>query len=203
MILVRDFSYIWGLVFACCATLNSFAEELSESEITKANTAIDVSYLSAEEKEVIKYVNLVRMYPKKFCRLEVLSINANLGSPLLRRYRSSYGKSLVKELKAMKPLDPLVLSPSLYVDAKCFAKEQGETGEIGHKREKCVPRKNEAECCHYGSDNGLEIVLSMLIDYNVPSLGHRRNLLDARYKRIGVAIGRHVRYVHCCVIGQK
>jgi hypothetical protein len=44
------------------------------------------------------------------------------------------------------------------------------------------------------------IVASMLIDDGVPSRGHRQNLLDARFKVIGVAIGPHPSYGHMCVI---
>lgn len=48
-----------------------FAQNWTEQELRLANTAVNVSILTIEEKEVLKYLNLARLYPQKFAELEV------------------------------------------------------------------------------------------------------------------------------------
>ena len=69
-------------------------------------------------------------------------------------------------------------------------------GYAGHKRVNadCEKQKSyNGECCDYGNDDPLEIILSLLIDEGIPSLGHRKVFLSA-YTKIGVSIQPHKRY---------
>jgi uncharacterized protein YkwD len=57
-----------------------------------------------------------------------------------------------------------------------------------------------AENCDYGNNKAFDIVMSLLIDEDVPSLGHRENILDPEYKYVGTSIQPHKRYDWNCVI---
>lgn len=51
--------------------------------------------------------------------------------------------------------------------------------------------------CGYSA--AMDIVLQLLVDDGVESLGHRHNILNKSFVRIGVAIGSHSQYRNCCV----
>jgi uncharacterized protein YkwD len=147
-----------------------------------ANTASAVTYLSDEEKKVVFYLNLARMFPSRFADLY---LTGDAG----KAPTEGNELSLYQGLKKMKPLPPLKPEQQLSVTAKCWATEAGNSGVIGHDRKIC---KEEywAECCHYGSSGGLHVVLNLLIDNGVESLGHRHICLGD-YTTIGVSIQPH------------
>jgi len=45
-----------------------------------------------------------------------------------------------------------------------------------------------------------DIVLQLLIDHDVPSLGHRINCLNKDYSKIGVSVQNHLKWDTCAVI---
>ena len=85
-------------------------------------------------------------------------------------------------------------------NARCFAREMGESGYTGHERVDCKKEKKYAECCSFGMDTGKDIMMQMLIDHNIESLGHRNNCVNPRYTKIGLTLHTHKEWGHCCVI---
>lgn len=57
-----------------------------------------------------------------------------------------------------------------------------------------------SENISFGWKTAKDIVLSMIIDDGVKSRGHRMNLFNSNYKKIGVASGKHKAYEHCTVM---
>ena len=169
----------------------------TSQQIQAANTADDISFLTKEEKETILYINLARLYPKKFASLEVKDYTGGERFGNFAK-KSTFKASLMTTLNSMKSMSVLKFDSACYQNAKCFAKESGDNGIIGHKRINC-PLGNFAECCSYGMDNGLEIALGWLIDDKVPSLGHRINCLNPEYNKIGVSVHAHTAYKICAV----
>ena len=55
------------------------------------------------------------------------------------------------------------------------------------------------ECCDYGHNNALDIIMSLLIDEGISSLGHR-NICLSSYSKIGVAIQPHKLYGYNAVM---
>ena len=47
---------------------------------------------------------------------------------------------------------------------------------------------------------GKDIVMQLLIDHDVPSLGHRINCLNKEYTKIGVSVQPHIKWDICAVI---
>ena len=170
------------------------------AEIAAADTGKHVTYLSEVEKETLLYLNLARLYPKKYALLEVpkdmLFSRSEKTNWLL------YRKSLLKTLNSMQPLQALQPDSLMTINAKCFAKESSELGTIGHKRIRC-PKQNWEECCAYGSATGRQIVLSLLIDYNVPTLGHRFACQSEINIKAGLGFDSHPRYRYCLVLVMK
>ena len=64
-----------ALFFLCSKV--AFAQEWLTQEFETANTAKDVEILTSEEKEAIRYVNLARLYPKKFAAIEITNCIAD------------------------------------------------------------------------------------------------------------------------------
>ena len=177
-----SFLFILFSTLAICQTWT--AEELA-----KANTCANINYLTKIEKEVIQYVNLARMYPAKYAKIELVDANKT----------TTYYKSLIKTLNSMKPVLPLSIDKKAYESAKCFALEQGPSGDIGHDRKNCESYFF-GECCSYGMASGRSVVRQLLIDEGVPSLGHREICLTAGYTAIGVSFQDHKVYGSCCVL---
>lgn len=172
-----------------------YSGEWNGKQYALCNTATGVSYMSDQEKEIIYIINLVRRYPLLFCKtvLNDYPIKAGKQALLQNKY---YYQSLVSELTILKQL-PLLTPDSLcYKSAFCHASTSGKSGYAGHERQSNSCKDNQyysGECCAYGNSNPLEIVMQLLIDEDVPSLGHRRILLD-NYQTIGVSMQPHTQY---------
>lgn len=191
------------ILLCICFLIKSigFSQGWTYEELSKANTALNVSLLTYEEKEAIKYLNLARLYPQKFADVEVKNY---LGPVKYGDYlkTSGYKQSLLSELQYKMPVGPLYFDEGMYSLAACFAKESGLNGKVGHNRVACTGGF-EGECCSYGHEQGRDIVLQLLIDHDVPSLGHRKICLDDAYNKVGLSIQSHKIYGSCCVVDFK
>lgn len=175
--------------------LAAYNTEWKKKEYSYCNTAAGIAYLSAKEKEVIYIINLVRRYPLLFVNT-VLSRYPSVSDKEYLLKNKTYYLTLKNTLKKMIALPVLNADNLCYESANCHAMESGKSGYIGHSRvsKNCKEKKHYmGECCDYGNSDPLEIVLSLLIDEGVPSLGHRKLLL-ADYTKIGVSIKSHKTY---------
>jgi len=169
--------------------------------LAKANTAKDEKYLSKQEKEVIFYLNLVRLNPKLFAETY---LEKYLDST---KENDTYTKSLLKELPLTKPMGLLMPDKELFTFTKEHAIKSGQQNTTGHgnykeRVKKIRPRFGGyiAENCDYGNNRAIDIVMSLLIDENVPSLGHRKNILNPIYKFTGTSIQPHKGFEWNCVM---
>lgn len=175
--------------------LAAYSAEWNNPKYLKCNTAIHASYLTPAEKEIIYILNLIRMNPVLFANTVVKNYPQKSGEGYL--VNSDYYKSLLDTLKKIRPRTQLLMpDQSCFNSAKCHALYSGATGYVGHERSTAECKAKEffnAECCDYGHNNPLDIVMSLLIDEGVPSLGHREACLGF-YKKIGVSVQTHQRY---------
>jgi len=155
-----------------------------ENENPEVNTASNEDYLTDEEKRVYYILNLVRLNPKSFAETYLA---------YLKNSRDYYESSLYNELQKLKPLPLLKPNRKLYESARCHAEESGKSGYVGHERKKCT-RYFMGECCQYGVGDAFEIVVHLLIDQGIPSLGHRKICLSNGYTELGVSIQPHKTY---------
>lgn len=171
----------------------------TKREIDAANTAKDCPYMNQLERDVMLYVNLARMYPKRFIEIEVAGYEHPEGFSVHDGF-PGYKSSLIAELRALQPLQPFVPDQELYGYAQCWAEESGRLGLRGHNRVKCAKYAYAAECCSYGVYTAIDIALQWLIDDNVPSLGHRHICLSPKYTHGGISHMGHSTAGHCTVL---
>ena len=167
--------------------------------IAKSNTAVKADYLTAEEKLVILITNLARTNGALFSE-------TFLSTYMEGEQNNKYTRSLFRELKNIKDLQPLYPEKDLFEAAKGHAIKSGKNGQVGHQgfdaRFKPLMKKYNSvgENCAYGYDIAIDIVLQLLIDKDVPDLGHRINMLDSKFNSVGVSIQPHKGYRYNCVI---
>lgn len=181
-----------------------FAQEKAKTwdaqTLAKANTAKNEKYLSKKEKEVIFYMNLVRLNPKLFGETYLKNYLDSTGE------NSTYTKSLIKQLPKQRSMDVLVPAKDLWELSKAHATKFGKEGKVGHgsydQRIKTLREKYSGmgENCDYGNERAIDIVMSLLIDEDVKSLGHRANILRVAYKYVGTSIQPHKTYNWNCVM---
>lgn len=174
--------------------LSGFSTEWDKPEYRVCNTAADVSYLSEKEKQLIYILNLARMNPPLFATSVVLQYPDYSGEETLKQ--SSYYRSLLEFLKNKKPMPLLDPEKSLFESAKCHAETSGRTGYVGHNRRSAACKSIQTfmgECCQYGYQDPLSIVMDLMIDEGIPSLGHRI-ILFKPHTQIGVSIQPHKSY---------
>lgn len=175
--------------------LASFSNAWNDIKYAACNTAANANYMSRDEKEIIYILNLIRTNPQLFSQTVLKKYPAVSGKTHLLK-DAYYFQSLVNTLDKMKPLNMFTPDKGCFESAQCHASSSGAAGYAGHKRISgdCETKKTyNGECCDYGNSDPLEIVLSLLIDEGVPSLGHRSIFL-ASYAKVGVSVQPHKKY---------
>jgi len=179
--------YIYKLFtvsFLMLFSKNSFSQnDFTLSQKNICNTAKNANYLTQNEKEIILLINLARVYPSDFCSIYVDNLTKHY-------YDSSYILSLKKELKNLKPIQPIYPDSNLFTTARCWALEAGIQGIKNHQRVNCK-YNHRAECIAFYKNKAIDIVIDLLVDWGVPELGHRHAILDSYYNKIGVSIQTH------------
>ena len=177
-----------------------FSTEWNDTRYLTCNTAADTKYMSNEERQVIYILNLLHSNPKLFANTVVAKYPDYKKKSYLQDVPEY--KSLLDTLRKVRKL-PLLYPDSLcFESAKCHALSSGKTAYVGHERktEECkVKMRHQGECCQYGYKDALSIVMALLIDQGVSSLGHRFLCLS-EYGHAGVSIQPHNSYGHNTVI---
>jgi len=175
--------------------LASYSKIWNDKKYIICNTAANTAYLTHDEKEAIYILNLLRANPVLFTKTVLLKYPSVSGNGYLAE-DSFYFISLVNTLKTMEPLGILYPDDKCFESAKYHAIASGITGYVGHERKTKDDKAKKyynGECCDYGHSDPLDIVLSLLIDEGIPSLGHRDVFLS-NYTKIGVSMQPHKKY---------
>jgi len=199
----------------------SYAQNWADAEIKMANTAVHANYLSDDEKGIILYMNLIRLNGQKFydtfLQDYINQYNANV-----KKYRNynelkitrnnPYYISLSKNLQNIKSLPLFYPSTKLSFLSKAHAMDLNQNNLESHnssngdkfskRLSKYFPNTTMSENIDFGYSKSLDIVCHLLLDFGVPSLGHRNNILDQKHKLnvVGVSIQPHPTYSWCAVI---
>jgi uncharacterized protein YkwD len=200
LILVSSFATVEKENRAAPSPLTGYSSAWNDPKYLKCNTAAKAGYMSSNEQEIIYILNLARTNPSLFASTVVKKYPEKSGKGYL--VNSDYYKSLLDTMKKMKPVNLLQPDSLCYTSAFCHAVSAGNAAYIGHDRQTddCKEKRNfNGECCDYGNEKPLDIVMSLLIDNWVPSLGHRWICLNS-YKRIGVSVQPHKGYRHNAVL---
>ncbi|MDF1575201.1 MAG: CAP domain-containing protein [Bacteroidales bacterium] len=170
--------------------------------VRSLNSAGESDYLNEEEKKVILFMNMARHDGPLFAQTFLQSYLQEKSLD-----NSSYIRSLQRDLKKTKGLAPLMPQEDLTAVAQGHAQSSGEKGTTGHsgfkKRFEPLlgnPYTHVGENCSYGYEQAIDIVISLLIDEGIKSLGHRNNMLSRDFNSIGVAFRPHRKYRINCVM---
>jgi len=184
------------------------------------DTTAGADYLGDVEKAVVLEVNRVRTDPAAYAAIYL--------EPLRKYYHGNLlqypGEIAIETTEGVRALDeciralgaapgiaPLAPRRGLCLAARDHARDQARSGRTGHTGTdgSTVPdRLNRygtwslaaGENIDYGNGTARRIVISFLVDDGVPSRGHRKNLLDASFSLMGVAVGPHPKYGKMCVM---
>jgi hypothetical protein len=180
--------------------LSIFSSQWDDIRYKVCNTAANAGYLTENEKNVIFILNLARMNPKLF-RQTVLP-KAHALNQFVDTTSRVYYRSLVTKMDSMRPLTLLYPDSLCFASAKTHAVSSGQIGYVGHDRQTAESQDAKhlmGECCSYGFEDPIGIVLQLLIDQNVPSLGHRQ-ICFSPYSVMAVSIQPHKAYKFTAVL---
>ncbi len=212
---MRIFLFLFILMYP----VQSLAQDKDSDWPDELNTAKNLPQLNSLEKEVIFELNKVRSNPKLYSKLYLESLySAYSGKtytyPGQKPTLSKEGNSALTECIAvlrktdtmpiLEPADGLIKSAKILVDDQQY-------GGIGHiTRNGSTPQIRmemygewdiaSAENIAYGDYEARQIVIALLIDDGVADRGHRKNILDPKFRCAGVASGKHPTYKTMCVI---
>lgn len=209
---------IWiTLVFMGAVSLVLAQNNKNDNDL---NTAVNASYLSAIEKEVIFEINLFRSNPANYAEEHIAPLAKYYDKKILhypgdKSIMTNEGvKALhecVRVLKQALPQGIMHPNKALSRAASDHQKDQAKTGKTGHTgsdhsgSKERIERYGEwqkriAENIAYGNSSARQIVIFLLIDDGVKNRGHRANLLHPAYKKVGIACGKHPVYRTMCVM---
>ncbi len=200
--------------------VHRFVPPLASRAEGQESTPVAAEYLTEIEGQVIIEINMVRTNPAEYARRFLVPLRSLYDRTLLQypgeiAILTHEGASALEEcigaLQAAKPVSPLSPAKGLALAARAHVKDQAMTGAIGHiGSDNSTPIDRigrygkwdiaAVENIDYGNGVPRRIVISLLIDDGAPSRGHRMNLLDARFKFVGVSVGTHSVYGHMCVM---
>jgi len=163
-----------------------YSSLLKKYNFKDTNSAKKTEWLSPKEKELMYWLNYARLNPKEFCIKYIYP-------QYLRDSNNVYIATLMDYMLNMKPVPALFPDKNLFESARCHAESMGKAGLIGHGRRDGCKSSFSGECCSYGLSSPLEIVLQLLVDEGISSLGHRYICLGV-YSKIGVSIKPHKTY---------
>ena len=176
------------------------ATKFTDAQIEAANTAKDATYLTDDEKLVIFYINLARIDGKAFAEAYLSDLKGS---------KNSYEQSLLTDLADVKDRKLVIPNENLCKASRAHATDLNKSGKFQHNSSdgtdtfvriaKYYKGGAMAENIQAGPSDPFLIVRQLLIDDGTSSLGHRKNILNQTYVRIGVAIGPHPTYRSCCV----
>lgn len=171
------------------------------------------------ERAVLREMNAARTSPQAFAahlqRHRSLFEGERFRPPGATYYvLTQEGPAAVDEaiafLQRQRPRPPLEWTEGLARAAAELVRAQAHSGETGHGRGKLsmearVGRQVEwtgsiGENISYGPNDGLDVVLQLIVDDGVPGRGHRANIFSPDFRLAGVACGPHPTLRTSCVI---
>ena len=123
---------------------------------------------------MIEEINYVRQNPKEYAQYIMSYCDYwESGAAEIRE-----AKALIKILNKMKPVPALTFSEQLYKDGKGHANWMAKKDAFKHSK---LPY---GENLVGGEESVRMSVISLLIDYGIPSKGHRKNILNSGYTKV-------------------
>lgn len=195
-------------------------DDWTRAELSSADAARGAEYLSEEERDVVLYLNLARLYPRKFARTYLVPLRSQFrgkrlirpeGLPIVTDEGVAAVNECIRAMERQKPCKPLVPAFGLSRAATDHVEDCGPAGTVSHTGadgstmgERMERHGEWLECAGeniaYGDGDPVFIVIQLLVDDGVESRGHRENIFNDAFGCIGVAIGPHDTWRTMCVM---
>ncbi|MEO1435134.1 MAG: CAP domain-containing protein [Bacteroidota bacterium] len=206
---LNGYAFQWGISCQRTRYEYSFTGIIDSSAVDfKAlNTAQDVDYLTEVEKRMVLEVNFVRAYPNVYADIVANYLEeASKTWPYLDKDEYEAGVELIEELRSQAPASILQPKRCVYNAAKKhgqFSKQRGFFSHTGSRdsspweriEEACpdVATGNENGAGNSAEDPRLPVI-ALLLDAGITNRGHRYNMLNPKWKYIGVFRYTDVKY---------
>jgi hypothetical protein len=171
-------------------------------------------------ENVLRLLNRARRNPKSMAalldkRMEKIDVHNRIlkaDGVFLQLAEGRKGvEDCIRVMRLAAPVPELELSEELCKAAQEHVADMGPKGLTGHTgsdgsttwdrvARHCEWRRACAENIDYMSTSAPEIVLSMLVDDDVPSRGHRKTILKSDFTKVGIAYGPHKDFGTLCVL---
>jgi hypothetical protein len=158
----------------------------------------DETAYSEMNVSILRYINKARSNIEKYINDFILEYDLS-------------EEEEVDSLLKNKKLSPYEIDVKLYKIAEEHCKDIGSNGTSGHIgtdgstfKERLEKHKIKSKECEesiiYGYNNPISIVNFLVIDKYSKNCRERKNLLNNKYKKIGISLHKHLCYGYCCVI---
>ena len=158
----------------------------------------DETAYSEMNVSILRYINKARSNIEKYINDFILEYDLS-------------EEEEVDSLLKNKKLSPYEIDVKLYKIAEEHCKDIGSNGTSGHIgtdgstfKERLEKHKIKSKECEesiiYGYNNPISIVNFLVIDKYSKNCRERKNLLNKKYKKIGISLHKHLCYGYCCVI---
>eukprot|EP00397_Hematodinium_sp_SG-2012_P010024 GEMP01010127.1.p1 GENE.GEMP01010127.1~~GEMP01010127.1.p1 ORF type:complete len:480 (+),score=71.93 GEMP01010127.1:156-1595(+) len=183
----------------------------AQSSIRGDPTAAD--FQERVEREVLAALNFVREKPKevavlltkRLSKFNGLDFTLDKGRILKTREGRAAVDDCIKFLRKQEPVPPLDTTNEAGIRMACedhihdngatgSTQHDGSDGSRPHERSARYGRWRQlvGECLWYGqANNGLDMILDLIIDDGVADRGHRHCIYTASYKVVGCRVGPH------------
>ncbi len=186
--------------------------------VEKLNTGAEADYLNDEEKNLILAMNLIRYNPEKYSTLYVFPrLQYFQGTafhfpgriPLRTREGIEAVRELYLELLETEPMPLFYPSKGMSKASADHARYMRRTATASHEGGgglgARVSRHGQwvsglAENLAWATTNAHETIVNLMIDDGIRNRGHRKNILNPAYNKVGVAIDDHPRFTISWVI---
>ncbi|MDX1654075.1 MAG: CAP domain-containing protein [Candidatus Competibacteraceae bacterium] len=168
------------------------------------------NYLSHREKSIIRETNAARSDPDQYVR-HLKDYRADFDGKVRKlpgnvRVMTQEGTAAVDEaiefLQDQQPLPSLEPSRGLTKAARDHAEDIGFEGLLSHRGSdgSLTPERvnrygrwldTVAENIAFGPVDGRRVVIRLIVDDGVPDRGHRRNIFNDQFNKVGVACEPH------------
>ncbi len=204
-ITIQQYLLIGALfLLACTPTSN---EKQPTTNVKGIDTARKANYMTSQEKDMIKEINLVRSNPKgyipiveNYIKQQEASLENMISGQKYVKDEIKTAKELIKELKKTPSVSILLPHEGVYKAAKKHGQEGKRKGSLNHvgndglwpwdRIKKYAKLGNGGENLVGGLSNVRESVLLLLVDSGIEGRGHRKALLNPQWK-----------YVACYYVG--
>lgn len=206
-------------IIALAILLFSFSAVNGQKKSAKAKKQTKTPAKSDISKEILAEINDIRMNPKKYVKFLEKARKNLKGKMLLlesgERLQTIEGiaaiDDAIRDLEKVSGLQPLKLSDDLSEVADIQLTDLKENiylrhvGKDGSDLDTRISRigvvgNARAENISYYSKEAQMIVFSLVVDDGVYNRIHRKNILNSKFKEVGIAFGNSKNDVAVCVL---